>query len=305
MTRIDRVASPSNPLLKEVRRAAGRGDPTTDGLWIAEGFHLLEEAVRSELEIPVVLMSETVAGTTAAKIEKIAAQRIVSLPKTLFESIATTEATQGLIALVRPPQWQLPGLFAGHSLVLILDGIQDPGNAGAAVRSAEAFGATGVIFMKGSVGPWNPKALRASAGSSFRVPLVTGMEPKSLWSALKEYRVDAWAAMPWETGSTAASKADFTERIALVVGSEGGGISDALLSISRGVSIPTTGVESLNAATAAAILLYEAQRQRPSKPANSRPAERAANPAGYRAAKPDAGAAKPDSLRAATVRERS
>jgi len=87
------------------------------------------------------------------------------VPDALFESIAGTESSQGVIALVAPPAWILEQLFRGRSLVMALDGVQDPGNAGAIVRAADAFGATGVMFMKGAVSPFNPKALRASAGS--------------------------------------------------------------------------------------------------------------------------------------------
>jgi TrmH family RNA methyltransferase len=130
------------------------------------------------------------------------------------------------------------------------------------MRAAEAFQATGVAFMKGSVSPWNPKALRAAAGSTFRLPFVDDLEPSDLESALRDHKLDLWAAMPWSQGALEAAEADFTRPAAIVIGSEGQGISDALHSIARGVAIPTSGVESLNAATAAAILLYEARRQR-------------------------------------------
>jgi TrmH family RNA methyltransferase len=132
-------------------------------LCIAEGFHLLDEALKSRVDVPVILCAESVAGRVEAP-----DSRIVALPDALFQSIASTETSQGVMALVKPPEWTVEDLFvAPDHLIVVLDGLQDPGNAGAIVRAAEAFGATGVMYLKGTVSPWNPKSLRASAGSSF------------------------------------------------------------------------------------------------------------------------------------------
>ena len=205
------ITSAANPLLKDVKRAIARGGLTHDGLCVAEGFHLLEEAWRSGLDAPVVLVAESVEG-------KVAGKKVV-LPDALLRSVSGTENAQGVIALVRPPEWTIDDLFRGTALVVALDAVQDPGNAGTIVRSAEAFGATGMLFLDGSVSPHNPKTLRAAAGSLFRVPYVVG-------------------------GSL-----------------EGRGVAR----YATGVSIPTAGVESLNAAVAASIVLYEAARQRRSR----------------------------------------
>src|SRR5262249_61825713 len=102
---------------------------------------------------------------------------------------ASREARQGVIALVKPPAWTLDQLMRGRALVVVLDGIQDPGNAGAILRSAEAFGATGVAFLKGTVSPYNPKCLRASAGSVYRLPLAVGVGESLLVAALEQKRV--------------------------------------------------------------------------------------------------------------------
>ena len=101
-----------------------------------------------------------------------------------------------MIALVRPPAWTLDQLFRGHSLTVILDGLQDPGNAGAILRAAEAFGATGVVFLKGTVSPYNPKCLRASAGSIFRVPLVAALDQQLLLAAAEQRKLELFALMP-------------------------------------------------------------------------------------------------------------
>ena len=262
MSRVDRITSPANPLLRDIRRAVSRGDVVGDGLWIAEGFHLLEEALHSQLASPVILTAEAHGARVERMVGEFPDARIILLPNDLFPTIAATESSQGVMTLVRPPCWTLEQIFDGHSLVLVLDGLQDPGNAGAAVRTAEAFGATGIIFVKNSASPSNPKTLRASAGSLFRVPFITGLEADAVATALQQHRLSIYAAMPWTGSEHIASDVDFTRRVALIVGSEGRGISEALLKVAGGVAIPTTGVESLNAATAAAILLYEARRQR-------------------------------------------
>src|SRR5579862_8152552 len=159
MAQIESITSAANPLVKDIRRAIARGGLTDEGLCIAETFHLLKEALRSERDVPVVILSESARSSVGVN-----GRRTVILPDPLFQSIASTETSQGVIALVRPPEWSIDQLFRGQSMVVVLDGLQDPGNAGTIARAAEAFGATGLIFLKGTVSPWNPKTLRASAG---------------------------------------------------------------------------------------------------------------------------------------------
>jgi len=255
--RIETITSAANPLVKELRRAIGRGSLTEDGLFVAESFHLLEEALRSGCEIPVVLVSEFAASRV-----KDSLPRLVVLPDALFQTISTTEASQGVIALVRPPKWTLNQVFALQSLVVVLDGIQDPGNAGAILRAAEAFGATGAIFVKGTVGPQHPKTLRAAAGSLFRLPHVTSLEPPAVSELLRKERVVVYAAMPYTGSEHLAEDVDLRRRCAIIVGGEGHGIGKELYAIAEPIAVPTVGVESLNAAVAAAVLLYEARRQR-------------------------------------------
>ena len=175
------LTSPKNPLLKDVRRAIARGGLTSDGCCIAETFHLLEEALRSDCSIQAILASESVRATVERRFGGLRNIEVIRIPDSVYAQISATESSQGVMALVKPPVWDLEPLLRGQSLVLVLDGIQDPGNAGAMLRAAEAFGATGVIFMKGSVNPYNPKAVRASAGSVFRVPLCRRSIRISLW----------------------------------------------------------------------------------------------------------------------------
>jgi TrmH family RNA methyltransferase len=264
MPKTETLTSPRNPLLKDVRRAILRGTLTDDGFAVAETFHLLEEALRSDCRIKAVLAAASVRDTVEGHVRGLKAIRVMVLPDDLFRALSATEASQGVMALVRPPVWTLQQLFRGLSLVVILDGLQDPGNAGAIVRSAEAFGATGMLFLKGAVSPYNPKTLRASAGSVFRVPLVHGLDPALARAALEQRRLDVYAAAP--SGQKKLSDVDLTRRAAIIIGSEGHGVSETLRSAALDLRIPTAGVESLNAAMAAAVILYEASRQRMLRP---------------------------------------
>jgi TrmH family RNA methyltransferase len=235
------LTSAQNPLLKDIRRAVHQGGLTQDGCAVAEGFHLLEEARRGPCRIEAVIAAESVASGVAAD---------YVVPDVLFASLASTETTQGVLSLVKPKQWTSADLLKAPALVLVLDGVQDPGNAGSMLRAAEAFGATGAVFLKGTVNPYNPKCLRASAGSVFRLPLLTTAIFD--FDALQVYSLSAHSGV-------SLTQADFKRGSALIVGNEGRGVR-----MERGqpLHIPSSGVESLNAALAAGIALYEARRQR-------------------------------------------
>ena len=254
--------SPANPLIKRVRRAVHRGEMTADGFAVAEGFHLLEEAVESGSDIGAVIVRENV---DQALKERVLAQmngrgRVVAVQEAVFTDLAASETPQGVLALVRPPAWRLEQVMGRRALVVVLDGIQDPGNAGAILRASEAFGATGAAFLKGTVNPYNPKAMRASAGSVFRLPLVTGLDPNCLLAALEKRQIALYAAIP--RAATPAAQANLAEPCAIVIGSEGGGVTADVRARAAAIRIPVTGVESLNAAVAAGVVLYEAHRQR-------------------------------------------
>jgi RNA methyltransferase, TrmH family len=261
------ITSDKNPLLREARKALVRGDLTPDGHCAAESVHLFAEAVHSGLAIKAVIAAQSAQVAVEQHMRDLSGSRLLVVPDALFAALATTEAPQGVIALVRAPVWAFDDLFpasmdpaAAPALVVVLDAIQDPGNAGNIVRTAEAFGATGVLFPKGTVSPFNAKTLRASAGSLFRVPFLAGVEPQAVQATLTRHQLDVYAAMP--RAKKSLSEADFTRPMALVVGSEGQGVSPLLQDLATGVRIPTQAVESLNAAMAAGVLLYEVSRQR-------------------------------------------
>ena len=268
MSKPETISSAANSLLKDVRRAIARGALTAQGWCVAETFHLLEEALRSHCDVKVVLAAESVLPAVEKHVGRLARVKLAVLPDALFQSLSGMETGQGVMALVAPPVWKLEQLFGGCPLVVVLDGLQDPGNAGAIVRTAEAFGVTGVLWMKGTVSPYNPKTLRASAGSLFRVPCIHGVDAAMALAALQQNRVALYAGVPRKDGNLARALAevDLTTRCGLIIGNEAHGVSQDLRSAAADIAIPTVGVESLNAAVAAGILLYEARRQRALQP---------------------------------------
>ena len=217
------LSSPHNPLLKDVRKAVSLGGLTSEGWCVAEGPHLAAEAERSRCRIARLL------GTREVLLPFKDRQHCVELPEKLLVSLAATESPQGLIALVVPPVGTPDQLFSAPALVLVLDGLQDPGNAGAIVRAAEAFGATGVIFLKGTVSPFNPKTLRASAGSLSAFPSCTAWTAAEALDACRSTASISTPLCAARSGAGRPSRVSTcARRCALIIGSEGRGVSDRL-----------------------------------------------------------------------------
>jgi len=262
------VQSKQNPRLKQLKRALAKPlrDAETGGRLLAgiEGPTLLEEALRAGLRIECVFVAEG-SERLLDLIPLEASTETLLLPKSLLDSVVTTEAPQAIAALVEAPDWTwahiLDPQHKGEALLVVLAALQDPGNLGTILRSAEAFGADGVISLPGTVSAWNPKAVRASAGSVFRLPVVAASE-EECFLHLREAGVKVWT-----TTVHAAEPADLVNLagpVALVIGNEGSGVPPELAAMADGaVTIPCPGpTESLNAAVAASVLLYEAARQR-------------------------------------------
>ena len=249
-----RLSSAANPLLKAVRKAARRGRATEDGLWLAESPHLLEEAVASAAEVAGVIVADGAAALARELAERSGAPlRLVS--DELFAELATTEHGQGVLALVRPRGWELDEIVAAEGIVIVLDRVADPGNVGAIARSAEAFGAAGIVLTKGCAWPDNPKTLRASAGTLFRLPFVAGTTPRSVVEACRGAERRLLAASAHEGRPIRDAE---LRGAAVIIGSEAHGVSAELAGDAEAVHIPTRRVESLNAAMAAAVILYQA-----------------------------------------------
>ena len=262
------VQSKQNARLKELRRALA--DPSHTSLVGLEGPNLVEEATRAKVRFHCVFVS-TERDAAAHQRTLPPGTEILLLPRDVLSSALDTETPQPVAALVDPPQWTWEQILGSPTnpvpLVVVLAGLQDPGNLGTILRSAEAFGATGIVSLPGTVSPWNPKAVRASAGSVLRVPLVAA-DPANAFARLRaggiEVLVAAAAAAP------PADRVRLAHPVALLIGNEGNGVPNAIAELADGaIRIPCPGpVESLNAAVAASVLLYEASRQRASAAAD-------------------------------------
>lgn len=252
------IRSRQNARLKDLRQRLLRPGDSGDGLIAIEGEHLLHEAARSGLRIGTLFLREDRVAKEWLEFGKFP---IFTVSVDAFNHACATESPQGIAALVEAPQWSFDSLIGikNHRLV-VLAGLQDPGNVGTIIRTAEAFGATGVLLTPGSVNPWSQKVLRASAGSSFRLPVVL-LEDIAHLQRLREKPIHLYACAA--NAGDSLLQADLRVPLAIVIGNEGAGIPEEVLRYcSSTVHIPCPGaVESLNAGVAAAILLYEASRQ--------------------------------------------
>jgi TrmH family RNA methyltransferase len=261
------VQSKQNSRVKELRRALANPGREKDGLAGIEGPNLLIEAVRAGLRIHCVFASE--GNEEWLERQALSAEtKVLIVPREVLRSALTTETPQPIAALVEPPSWTWSDLMGPRqntpALILILAELQDPGNVGTIVRSAEAFGATGVICLSGTVSAWNPKAVRASAGSVFRVPLIA-TNTENAFAHLRESGIEVLVATP--VAGLSADRARLSNPVAFLIGNEGSGVPEKIAALADGaITIPCPGpVESLNAAIAAGVLLYEASRQRPTQ----------------------------------------
>jgi TrmH family RNA methyltransferase len=258
------VQSKHNSRLKELRKAFVRPGRDTHGLVAIEGPHLLEESVRAGLRVACVFVAQE-SQLLAEHLPVPAETEVLIVPRTLLNSALETETPQALAALVELPDWTWAHLLrarpAWPPLIIVLAGVQDPGNLGTILRSAEAFKATGVISLPGTVSAWNAKAVRSSAGSVLRMPLIHATL-EECFTTLRE----AGARVLTTSVSNAAPihEANLTGPVAFLIGNEGSGVpADAARIADSSVTIPCPGpVESLNAAVAASVLLYETLRQR-------------------------------------------
>jgi RNA methyltransferase, TrmH family len=263
--RLRRVTSRQNALVKDLRRAFTQDEPTEQGYIGVEGVRLLEEAIRSGLRFQAVFFSDAGRPHAARLLPQISSQtEALLLPDDVFVSAVRTEAPQGVAALVklRPAKFEdlLEQTEAGILLAGVA-GIQDPGNLGTIIRSAEAFGARAVLLGEKTVSSFNAKAVRASAGSLFRLTVLQARMLEAI-PLLKQHGVRALATSSHK--GKPLHEANFTGPAMIVVGNEGAGVPHEVLAIADElVTIPHSArVESLNAGIAASILLYEAARQR-------------------------------------------
>jgi TrmH family RNA methyltransferase len=246
-----------NPRLADIRKAVQRGALTIDGLLPIEGPTLVQEAHASGLSIHALFVRE---GTSMADLPQ--SSSVYSLDSSAFKAIQDTEHSQGVIALVQPRKWSMNDLLQGESPVVVLAGLQDPGNVGTILRVAESFGASGCLGLSGTVAIHNSKVSRASTGSVFRLPHVWNLELEEVVATLKTRNVPLIGTSPHAVDSITSW--DWSRPVAVLIGNEGAGLNreqtEACTTMLRVPHEPQT--ESLNSAIAAAVVLYEAYRKR-------------------------------------------
>lgn len=248
------ITSRANPLLARVRKLnSRRAFRREEGAFAAEGPKLLAEALRwgGELEAvicaPGVELPELPAGT-----------RVAEVSDSLLASVADTQSPQGIVFICKGKALSVPGRLRGGRY-LLLDGVQDPGNVGTIWRTADAFGTDGLLLCEGCADPWNPKTVRATMGAVFRLPVyecaleaaAEGLERAGLPLYATALREDTEDVRRVDLG-----------RGAVIIGSEGRGVSREALSLCGGtIKIPMSPrCESLNAAVAASVILWEMAR---------------------------------------------
>jgi TrmH family RNA methyltransferase len=264
--RLRRIEGRHNTLVRELRRAFSRSELTPDGYCAVEGLRILEEAIRSGLRFRAVFFKESATPRAERLLSQFGDQvETLVLPDKLFASVVPSEAPQGVAALVRWKDFSLeevlPKSQAGP--VLVVAGVQDPGNLGTILRSAEAFGAGGAVLGEGTVSPFNPKVVRASAGSVFRLPLARAKLSEAV-ERLKAHGLRLIATASHK--GTPLDQAKLLDPIAIFIGGEGAGVPrDLIKAMNEVVAIPQAPqVDSLNVGVAASIVLYELARQKAS-----------------------------------------
>ena len=276
---VEKITSRQNPLVKRFRRVRAISERQHVFL---EGIRLIEDAINAGARLESVAFTAELESSErgAALLESLnrVQCRGALVSKQVMEAITDTRTPQGVAALVGRPYHALDDLFSGgNDLLVIADELQDPGNLGTIIRTAEAAGANGLITTRYTVDPFNDKAIRASMGSALRLPVVTGASRSDIATRCRDHKIKMIASRSTpEPGKGViedasrgeriklCTEADMSVPIALIVGREATGIPEAALgNADEFVHIPMAyGVESLNVAVAAAILLYEAARQR-------------------------------------------
>lgn len=249
-------------MVRDLHRRRGR---ERRGLALLEGVRLVEEALAAGAVLRGALVAPSLEATPRGRTLKAAlaaaTPRLEELDEAAFLDLAATEHPQGVIAVAEPPAWTLERIALDpDSTVIILDGLQDPGNVGTIVRTAHSLGAAAVIALPGTADFLNPKTLRGSMGSCFRIPCVPAADTE-LGPWLAHHQVALWVA---EADGEPLNGRGGAGRVALAVGNEGAGGRPELAALaSRRVAIPlAAGAESLNVAVAAGIMLWEVTRGR-------------------------------------------
>ena len=263
------ISSPENRIVKEAASLAEKKYRDRYGLFLAEGPNIVKEAMQQGNRVRFIF---TRAGAADAETAKLAEQAedaglaVYVLSEGAFDKVAQTLNPQAVCAVLEK-QSLSPGEFfekAGNGCLLVLDRLQDPGNVGTLLRTAEAMGFAGAVLIKGTADPWQPKVVRAAAGSLLRLPILLCEDAQQALELLAGAKKRLYTAAM--DAQLACWNADLAQDAAIVIGNEGSGAGEQLKAAATLVAIPMAGrTESLNAAIAGSMLMYESYRQKGQK----------------------------------------
>lgn len=270
------ITSATNPKIKAIKKLEQKRQRDREGLFVIEGFHLVEEAIQHRAEIEMILHTDTADQTQLTGIESLLQQNAAELPSsieiiTITDSILTTlsqtPAPQGILAILKQPTQKLEEILEAEvegkaatnrplSHLLLLDNVQDPGNVGTMIRTAEAAGFRAIILGEGSADLYNDKTIRATQGALFQLPIIRG-NLEELLPKIHNAGYESWVTTLEE--ATFYHKLEKPAKCALIMGNEGQGVDPKLQNIATTkVKIPMLGQsESLNVGIAAGILIYD------------------------------------------------
>ena len=266
--RLRRIEGRHNATVKQLRQAFAHAELTDAGDCAIEGVRIVEEAIRSGLKFRAVFFRESAQNVAEKLLPQIGSHvETLLVPDSIFDGAVPSETPQGIAALVRLREFSLDDILDRLQIgpVVVVVGLQDPGNLGTILRSAEAFGSAGIVLGEGTVSPFNSKVIRASAGSIFRLPVALAKTDGGLESVTTKLRSQGLRLIATSSHKgTPLDQARLTEPSAIFLGSEGSGLPRNLMAqVDELVAIPhAPQVESLNAGVAGSIVLYEAARQR-------------------------------------------
>lgn len=253
------IASRNNPIYKLINTLSKKKVRENNGLFLMEGTRLLEEAISRGVKIKYLVIDETVKNVPEVNQD----YQVLRLPDNLFKKVSNTVSPQGIIAVAEQIEISLADIILNENpLIVILDGIQDPGNLGTIIRTSAAAGATAVLLTKGTVDLYNPKVIRSTMGSLFQVPIVKGIDDNETVKWLNHHSINIMVADL--NGEEYYYSTNLKEPLALVIGNENKGPNDIWRKAAdKKMKIPILGfTESLNASVAAGIIIYDVVRQR-------------------------------------------
>ncbi len=261
---MNKITSTQNPIIKEIKSLQKKKYRYENQIFFIEGERFVEDAIKSNVKIKKIIISEFYLNKNESMIKEVNQEKyeVFIVEDKLFNSISDTENPQGILAIIGMESFKFEDIITDNNFLIVLDNIQDPGNMGTIIRTADAAGSNGILLSKGCVDIYNPKVLRATMGSVFHIPI---FNCEDLYKSLIDLKAkDIKILTSYLKGSTDYFKIDMKTNIAIIIGNEANGVSEEIVSVADElVKIPMFGqAESLNASVASALLMYEVVRQR-------------------------------------------